>query len=404
MPDVVIKGVETAEEQEAVNDLMTKVHYPGYYPVRAQLDSFLANHPEYLREHTRFLSIDGQLASCLCLFTYTIRIGEARMKLGGIGNVTTSGLFRQKGYAALLMHDTMRYLKARGYHLSMLFGIADFYHRWGFASVLPEYVSAITLREAAQTAVKTQCKERRMKPGDIPAVLLMHNQGDTNTSCSIIRSSGHFSNRWDRWKEARVLTDSNGRVAACYLGRPVGGEFHIDELNVSDTTWYPALLRACFSRAKAEYATSMRFNMPPSHPFSGFLMQYRSDHEIHVFRNSNGMIAAVNIEEILECMTAEWEFLLSTPSAKDISATATLVIDNAPYRIRSHHGMISVAASPGENKLGISGAEFIQLLTGYRGIDEIISSKHRALRVPAKMLLRILFPKRIPYVWLLDRF
>ncbi len=403
LSEVVIKGVETAEEQEAVNELITKVHYADYFSQRMRLDAFIANYPEYLREHTRLAVVHGQVVSCLCLFTHTVRIGEARMRLGGIGYVTTAGPWRQKGYAALLMDDAIRYMKMRGYHLSMLFGIADFYHRWGFASVLPDYASIITLGEAGR-ASRLCVKERRMKPGDIPAVLGMHNRGDADTSCSIIRSAAHFNNRWEQWKEARILTNTNGNVIASFVGRVAGEEYLIEELNAMDKAFYPAILHACLIRARNEYTSRMRFSIPPSHPFTAFLRQYRTDHEMHVYRNSNGMVSPVNIEEILECMTAEWEYLLSSSSLKDMAAVVTLVIDNIPYRIRSHHGMIDILPCPGENKLSISSSEFVQLLTGYRHIEEILVSRRRAIRAPAKSLLEIIFPKRTPYVWPLDRF
>ena len=306
MTKTIIKGLETTEEEEVILDQIAKVHFQGYYPVRPHLGNFLANYPEYRREHTRMLLVDGQLASCLCLFTHTIRIGEARMKMGGIGNVTTVGPYRGKGYAALLMCDTVRFMKAHGYHMSTLFGIADFYHRWGFTSVLPEYASVIDLRETGGVTGRME-RTRTMKPGDIASALLMHNRNDAASSCSIIRSSGHFSNRWERWKKARVMTDGRGRVVAYYLGRPVGDEFLVDELGVLDRTWFESLLRACVVNAHAEYTAKVRFSIPPSHDFVKYLMQYRSDHETHVYRNSNGMMAAVNVEETLECMIPEWE-------------------------------------------------------------------------------------------------
>lgn len=403
MTTTIIKGVETAEEEEGVLDQIAKIHFHGYYPARSQLGTYLANYPEYRREHTRILLVDGQLASCLCLFTHTIRIGEARMKMGGIGNVTTVGPYRGRGYAALLMSDTMRFMKARGYHVSTLFGIADFYHRWGFSSVLPEYASVIDLRETMATPGRAE-KTRAMKPGDISSVLLMHNRNDAASSCSIIRSSGHFSNRWERWRKARVMTDSRGRVVAYYLGRPAGEEFQIDELGALDRTWFDSLLRACVANAHAEYTARVRLNIPPSHDFVKFLMQYRSDHETHVYRNSNGMVAAVNLEETLECMIPEWESSLLNASATSLCATVTLLVDRNPCRIRAHRGAIDVAAVPGENKVSLSTQEFVQVLTGHRYIDELVGAKRRSLNPAALPFLRVLFPKRTPYVWQLDRF
>lgn len=403
MNKIQIRGVETAEEQEIVNELMAKVHCPGYYPARKQLDDFIANYPEYLREHTRILLEDGQLASCLCLFTHTIRIGEARIKMGGIGNVATAGPWRGKGCAALLMADVMHYMKSHGYHLSILFGIADFYYRWGFYSVLPEYASVIELREA-DVPEYLECRERNIKPGDIPALLRIHNKNDNDTACSIVRSSGHFTNRWERWKNARVLTDARGKVEAYYLWHYVGGELHVDELGVAEQTWNPTLLHHCALRSKAEYASKIRFNLPPSHPFVRYLMRYRSDHEMHAYRNSNGMMAPLNIEETLECMIPEWETTLSAFSLSHLSVTVTLVIDRMPYRIRAQHGMLDIAAGPGENKFSVSSQEFVQLLTGYRPPKEILAERRFMLTEGAKVLLNVLFPKRTPYLWSLDRF
>ena len=403
MPKTIIKGIETAEEEEVILDQIAKVHFQGYYPVRSQLGTYLANYPEYRREHTRVLLVDGQLASCLCLFTHTIRIGEARMKMGGIGNVTTVGSYRGKGYAALLMSDTVRFMKAHGYHVSTLFGIADFYHRWGFTSVLPEYASIIDLREAGNLPGHAE-RTRAMKPGDITSALLMHNRNDAGSSCSIIRSSGHFSNRWDRWKKARVMTDGRGRVVAYYLGRPAGEEFLVDEMGALDRTWFEPLLRACVANAHAEYTSRVRLNVPPSHDFVKFLMQYRSDHETHVYRNSNGMMASVNIEETLECMIPEWESSLLNAMTSSLCATVTLIIDRVPYRIRAHRGSVDVAIAPGENKISLSAQEFVQVLTGYRYIDDLIASKRRSLNSTALPLLKALFPKRTPYVWQMDRF
>ena len=403
MSKVIIKGLETDEEQDIANDLMAKVHFPGYYTAYSEMGAFLSNYPEFRREHTRLLMAEGQIVACLCIFTHTIRLGEARMKTGGIGNVATAGPWRRKGYAALLMEDALRYMRSHGYHLSMLFGIADFYHRWGFTSVLPEYASLIELKEA-DTATSESFKHRAIKPGDIPAVLKMHTLTDRESACSLIRSSGHFSNNWKRWKQARILTNDQGRVMAYFLGHPVGGEYHVDEMGAVERSWLPSLLRACVIRARGECASRIRFNAPPSHPFVQFLMQYRADHEMHTYRNSNGMMAVVNIEETLESMTAEWESLLRVSPAADLAASFTLVIDRVPYRVRAHHGAVDIARNPGPDKVSLSALEFMQLLTGYRHLDDLLCARRRSLSASAITLLRILFPKRTPYVWLADRF
>ena len=403
MSNIVIKGVENAEELEFAKDLMARVHFPGFYGGMRWLDVCDQGYPEYKREHNRVLYADGDLAAALRLFTYTIRIGEARLKMGGFGCVTTAGPARQKGYAARLMTDSMRYLRTHGYHVSMLFGIADFYHRWGFASTLPEYASVIKMREAAGIPAPT-FKHRAMKPGDIAAAQRIHTRNDSETACSIIRLSAHFSCRWDRWKNARILTDKNGKVVGYFTGSAHGAEYKVEEAGILDYGWCPAVLNACMTAAKRECASCIRFTIPPSHPFVRYLLQYQSDHEMHVSRNSNGMMAVVNIEETLECMIPEWESRLREISPADFRAEATLVVERKPYRIRAHRGAIDVATTNGVNKVSFSQTELAQLIAGARHPEEMLAAKRRSLNASGATLLKAIFPKRTPYIWHIDRF
>ncbi|HEX72376.1 MAG TPA: GNAT family N-acetyltransferase, partial [Candidatus Hydrogenedentes bacterium] len=355
------------------------------------------------REHTRGMWLDGRLIAALRLVTHTVRLGEARLKMGGFAAVTTEPAFRGKGYMAQLMNDSMRYLQGHGYHIAALFGIADFYHRWGFASVLPEYVSIIEMHEADVAAVG-RGKHRAIKPGDVPAVQRIHNRNDEETACSIIRIAAHISNRWNRWKHGRVITDDKGKVVAYFLGGAQGGDYSVDEVGVADYDWCPAVLNACMAQAKSEYVSRIRFAAPPTHPMARYLLQYRSDHEMHVSRNSNGMMAATNIGETLECMAPEWEALLMRAGASALCAEFTLVIGRKPWRIRAHRGAVDVAQTNGANKISVSPIELMQLLSGSRHLDEILALKRRVVKTPGMTLLTALFPKRAPYVWHLDRF
>lgn len=401
MSKIIIKGAETPEELDIAKDLMARVHFSDYYTGMRWLDVGDDGWPEYKREHNRMLFADGVLAAALRLFTYTARIGEARLKMGGFGCVTTAGPMRQRGYAAMLMGDSMRYLHAHGYHVSALFGIADFYHRWGFASALPEYASVIEVREAAAVS-SPPFRLRAMKPGDIPAVQRIHTRNDSETACSIIRLGRHISCRWDKWRTARIVTDDKGRVIAYFIGQAQSGEYVVEDAGVLDYGWCPALLNACMTSAKNECAARIRFTVPPSHPVVHYLLHYKSDHEMHVSRDSNGMLAVVNIEETLECMIPEWESRLAT--AADLCAEITLIVERKPYRIRVHHGAVDVAATAGLNKVSLSRAELAQLIAGARHSEEMLAVKRRVVNTAGVLLLTTIFPKRTPYIWHIDRF
>jgi len=65
-----------------------------------------------------------------------MRIGTARVKIGGILSVETEEPYRLKGYATRVMNSTLDKMKADKYAISVLLGIRDFYHRFGYAPVM----------------------------------------------------------------------------------------------------------------------------------------------------------------------------------------------------------------------------------------------------------------------------
>ena len=63
-----------------------------------------------------------------------------------------------------------------------------------------------------------------------------------------------------------------------------------------------------------------------------------------------------------------------------------------------------MAQAAGRNKFALEKGELMQLIAGYRYLDDILQAERRLLTAEAKELLATLFPKRSPYVWPFDRF
>ena len=112
----------------------------------------------------------------------------------------------------------------------------------------------------------------------------------------------------------------------------------------------------------------------------------------------------VDVGEALESMIPEWESLLARSAARDDRAELTFVVNNAPYRIRANCGAMDVANVPGKNKVGLTAAELMHLVTGYRLAQDVLAARRRIVTPEARALIGVLFPKRAPYVWHFDRF
>ena len=403
MAELVLKGVESEEELCLANELMAKVHYLDAFEGLQWLRSCGAGYPEFSPEHTRIALFRGELAGALRLTTHTIRVGEARLKMGGFGWVTTAGPYRNKGVAVALISDTMRYMRGQRYHVSMLFGIPNFYHRFGFASSLAEYACVVQAREALE-APDPHWRMRRGKPRDIRAIAKLHDACDGGVACSVVRSGAHLTNGWEQWRHVRVITDTKGKVRAYFLAQVHQEELNVVETGLSGRQDCAALLRAAAKVAGEARVGRIRFHGPPGHPLQQYLLQYKTTHEMNLTRVDGGMMAIVNLDEALESMIPEWESRLLCSVARDYRTECTLLVDRKPYCLRAHRGSIAISLGFGKNKLSLSQAELLHLLTGYRYLGEILSVHRRAIDAQGRALLRAIFPKRAPYVWHPDRF
>lgn len=403
MSELVVRGAVSADDCALAQDLMAKTFGPDYFTVSRLLDALVAGYPAFQREHTRVAFRNGQLAGAMRITTDTIRIGEARLKMGGLGWIAVSSEFRGQGVASAMIGDALAYMRRNNYHVSMLFGVVDFYHRFGFTTMLSDYQTAVDVLEA-ENAEHTPYKVRPGKPGDIAAIQKLHNAGESEVACSIVRSAAHLTNQWERWKPVQVLTDERGKVVAYFLPQDAKHGLLVEELGLASRDQCGALLHACAAHALERHAPQIRFAAPPCHTFLKYLLQFESKYEMHVKRNRDGMLAIVNMEETLESMIPEWESGLSQSALVRERAEVTLLIDKKPYRVRANRGALDVTPNSGENKMSVTMAEFVQLLSGYRYLDEILESRRRILTAQGKALLQVLFPKRLPFVWPVDHF
>ena len=116
------------------------------------------------------------------------------------------------------------------------------------------------------------------------------------------------------------------------------------------------------------------------------------------------MIAFADLGEALESMVPEWESLIKSSEWQTQRVEVTLMAGGRPFRVRAHHGAVSVTPGTGENRVSLSEVELVHLLTGYRYVEEVLGMERRILTQAARDFLATLFPKRCAYVWHNDRF
>lgn len=398
-----VRAAANEDELRRAHELMAATHQPDASIAIDWFESSGATYPGFLPEHTRIACTEGEVAGALRLTTEIVRLGEARLKTGGLGWVATDPEHRHKGVATALLQSTLDYMRGHGYHVSMLFGIPNFYHRFGYATTLADYFVTLDAVEAP-TLLSGKYRTRPVKPGDIRAIQRMHAANDVGVACSLIRTAAHFTNKWHRFQHAHVFTDDQGKVVGYVLAAPEEDVFAVQEVGIGDPEVAIDILAFCAQRAQEAFKPRLRFAIPPEHLFAHVLRRYDSTHETRLCRQRGGMMTFVDLCETLENLIPEWEHLVAESAIAGERCEVTLLVDGKSFRLRSNRGAIDVSEGAGRNKFGVTPDELMHLVTGYTHLDDIFYARRRIVSADGQALLAALFPKRNPYVHLFDRF
>ena len=397
-----IQAAENAEQVTLANALMANGHQPGHRAALRWIETCGAGTPEASPRHTRIALWNGSLAGALRVTTGTVRIGGARLRMGGLGWLTTSSRHRHKGIGRALLSDTLGYLRGQNYHVSMLFGIPNFYRRFGFETVLREYAWEFGADSALPETAGYRI--RNGKPGDIRSVRAIHERNDGDLSCSLVRSAAHITNRWEQWKSLQVVTDAQGRVLGYFLPGESEESCEIIEAGAENHQACAYILSTCAGIARRNMLGKVRFLGPAAHGFGSMAGEVLGAESLQHIQDAGGMMSFVNLDEALESMIPEWESRLLGTSLAGADTELCFVLRERSYRLHAHRGAIDISPGTGKNKVGLGEGALLSLLTGYDDGAHFLERARRMLSPAARALFSALFPARSPYVWRLDRF
>lgn len=398
-----IKPVENAEELRRATLLMTSASRQHDEPGFRWLEKHGNLYPHFQREHTRIAMSRDEVIGALRISTDTIRIGETRLKLGGLGWVSVAPGQDRKRIQTALIENALRYLRKHGYHVSIVFETNRDWKPHGFVEAIMDYSLDIDL---LKTPVPTDWSRsaRTVKPGDIGLLQRMQSLNASETASSLLRERAHFSNRWDLFKNAVVLADTRGKTEAYLLPRIGTGKLHVEEAEATSRNAFRDVVAYSMGMARERLMTRVVFHAPPNHPLRRTVTGMVSSESVEQHSSIAGLLKIVDLDETMESMIPEWESLINRSLLREMDSEVTLLMDGKPYRIRAYFGALDVAQQMGRNKFTLSMEVFTQLLTGYEDIRGVWARERRLITRDGKALIEALFPPRNPYMPLFDRF
>ena len=352
---------------------------------------------------------DDEDVSRLWLIEYQMRFGSAQLKMGGIAGVGTNEEHRNKGFSRHVMEDSTAFMTENGFDVAMLFGIPNFYPKFGYATVIPETWIHLETEEA-QAAVSTY-QIRKFEKDDAPEILSLYAANNAERTGTPLRDETH----WKKFKmgstfrvdaDPYVVLDKDNEIVGYFVCDDTEENCTLCDIGFQDRTIFETIVRFLADRAKRIGAAQIQCHIPADHPFAIFCRRYGCRTHTNTPKNSAGMMRIINQSSTLKGISSELE--------KRLQRAAHLSEWSGKIRISTDLGQdcleidrCRVAHTNSRANafyLEIPQDKLIQLIMGRRSIRDLTVEPDVSVSEGVIPVLDTLFPLGYPHVWWPDRF
>lgn len=355
---------------------------------------------------------DGKQVASLAVVDLMMRIGIAPVHTGGIAGVGTEQEHRNKGYARQVLEHTTQWMAENGFDCAMLFGIENFYHKFGYANCLSPSTFTIKAR-FAERAEKT-LNVRPFTPEDIPAVSRIYAEANADLTGSIARGE---KTRWlskgcdyDTKAEAFVFTEAEGEVVA-YAARDVANPeslwleaVKVSEVGARSPRYFADIARWAAERAAELRVQDIQFLIPQDGLFGSYLMGFGAKQEIVHDRCGGGMGRLLRQTDFLRKTLPEWtRRAVGTDLPPGLSVRLETDLGTDTLHWTGEQIILDGDGAPASATVRLPQHRLMQLAMGHYSA-ELLPAFSDAQEEGDLTLFRALFPRRPAFMWLGDHF
>ena len=367
------------------------------------------------------LQKNGETISKLAIWRMPMRVGSAEVLMGGIGGVWTHEKHRHKGHASVVMEDACAWMRDNGYDVSILFGIPNFYHRWGFVVTLSSSRVFVPARVAEQC--DATCRPRRYRDGDLAAAMAMFNANSASRTASQVRRVPGWVpwRKGVRWGVKPTLFSymRHGKLVAV-----AGFDLSAEEVSCVDAAFadesaIAGVVRHAGALAVERRVEKITFWAPPDGALADFCREQGAcEMTQNTPRCSGGMARIINQTQCLKKVAPEFARRLRASQFAKWSGKVDVVTNLGATRLVAAKGKVTIAPRKGRADVTLRCPQqrLTQLLFGFQSIDFMLAhkfarvsgsafAKATAGRKPvARDILATLFPRSTAYVAVPDHF
>ncbi len=351
----------------------------------------------------------GHSASRMWIVDRTMRIGGSEVKIGGISSVETEEKYRGQGLASRVMRGALALMKREGYSATILHGIPDFYHRFGYTCCIPEYELRIPTLSAekvrplfGRSKASSGLKVREVRREDIPAIVRIYNRENAARTGSIVRdakawqgfprSAGFFTK-----PGMRAIVDGREKVAGYLVFDDEASRCRASEAGGTGWDVQAVILEFLARRAVDLGKEEVTLTIPPDHPFALFCREFGCESHIRYPCNGEFMGLILDLRAFMDKAASG----IAKAGPKGRLAIST-ELGNGVLEVGSRGSRFSTGSGRGAVKIPHS--FLLQMVMGYRSAPDLTAAGILRMTKSQASLLNAWFPLRHAHMWWADRF
>lgn len=407
MPSVTpiqVLAPDIRRHHDALIDLLAKVFsQEGYFTFRDYCRLAYIDNSHYDWQASRIGVCDGQIVTHYGVWGYDMRLDGACVRAGGIGAVATHADYRKRGFMGQTIQASLQAMRAQGYDVSVLFGIDNFYHNYGYTRGWPErnfQVGIANLPEEPPSPRVQKFTPRRHAELDD-----LYNREYASFSGTAVRPTyrnyGFFCHRnllGYRWNGA------DGHLAGYVLFFHQG-----TRLNCIEAIGDPEqIMRVLAMAGKRLGCADVEFRTLPYQ--SGVARRVRQGicREVVEYRRNGGiMVGVINLPATLEKLREPFSRRLLASRFANWCGDLLIAGAQESALLAIEQGRVRVLPSPASTSPRHAlhgGSALARLLIGVDAPETIAEEAHMQLTGDAGELLSTLFPQQYPNLSFFDRY
>ncbi|MHB1461168.1 MAG: GNAT family N-acetyltransferase [Armatimonadota bacterium] len=357
-----------------------------------------------------------------------IAVGCAQVEMGGIADVGTLEECRYQGLSRRVLQETMRFMEQSEFGLTMLYGIPNYYHKFGYASAGPNRGAVIKTQEQVPE-LPAGWQIRPVTVQDISELKRLYAVYLAENVCGA-RVRPDDSTSWreltrvatgERADDCMVLMAPDGHVAAYAwhgkgswvadgLERAIPSALVVSEAIAESPQAADVLLVACeiwgkgIADKESREITSIAYAVTEEGCVAAALMRRDCEFRQQYSACGNCMVRVGNLDQLFDLMMPEWR-RLARQSAGSIDSMICFETPLGSKALHVNMGGVSLC-DPAEAgyKLSLSVGEMAMLVIGSMPTEDLLARLPNPPCEDAVTACKLLFPKRQQHMFLADRY